>query len=367
MKPRHLLPASAPLATGLLVAILPAALRQRHAVPGLQAPERTLLRIWITGSPGGGQAWLTKQLSAFEAAHPGLSTHLRVISPQDALSPEAVPPDVILHMPGDFTSPGNTFSPIACPAVIREPFSRSGRSQEQQYGLPLCWGAWVLAIDSTLDPEPAATPAPATLLGRPAATALPTAAPGYPLAAASAADCALQSPGGAALLALHTLLPPQERPPLPDDLALLSPADGYAAFMNRRCATAILTTGQATAFASLVSAGKGFPFRILTPQEVITDQVWLAALTPDAPEEAHALLAFLTAPEAQQALATQGLHTVRDDLTLYAAGFSAEVEAAGHIALYAINAYIPQEEARTAAWQVFQGTLPFSQALLPLL
>lgn len=366
MKPRRLLILLALVLTGLLISVLPAALRASPRVPGLTETERTLLRIWVVSSPGGGQSWLTSHLRAFEKQHPGVTTHLRTVSAEEALAADAVLPDVILYMPGDFTNPSAIFAPVTADDALSEALLRCGCWQGQQMALPLCWGSWVMAIDGALEPENAATPAPTTLLGKPAATAATTTAPGYPLAAASQAACALQSPGGAALLSLSTMLPATERPPLPENFTQLSAADVYAAFRSRQCATAMITTGQAVAFTSLTSGGSGFPFRIMVPEEVITDQVWLASLTADAPDEAASLLAFLTAPEAQQALSSQGLHNVRDDLTLYTAGFSAEVEQAGQHALYAINAYIPREQVEATAWQAFQGTLSFAQALLPL-
>lgn len=363
---RLLIPAALAL-TAILVLSLPFVLRKDSRIPGLEADARTLLRIWVTGSPGGGQAWLTSQLKKWEKQHPGVMTYLRTVSPEEALLPDAVLPDVILYMPGDFTAPQEVFAPLSGTLTGREELLRAGRWKGEQYGLPLCWGAWVLAIDSTLEPGSAATPVPTTLLGKPAATAAPSTAPGYPVDAASAAQCPLQAPGGAAVLSMLCILGPEERPPLPQDFAQLSPAEVYGAFQARRCATAMLTTGQATAFTSLTSSGKGFPFRILSPTEIVTDQVWMASVTPDAPPEAAALLSFLTGTEAQQALTSQGLHTVRDDLTLYTAAFSAEVEQAGRRALSAINAYLPAQQTLDAAWQALQGTLGFSEALLPLL
>ena len=159
----------------------------------------------------------------------------------------------------------------------------------------------------------------------------------------------------------------EERPPLPEGFATLSAGEVYASFQQRKCATAMLTTGQATAFASLVSGGSGFPFRVMTAEEVITDQVWLAGVTAGAPTEAALLLGHLTSGEAQQALSAQGLHTVRRDVTLYAAGMSAKVEQAGGKAMTAINAFIPMEAVSNAAWQFFQGACTLSEALLPLL
>ena len=343
------------------------AMHRSVRVPALEGDARTLLRIWITGSPGGAQAWLTGQLRQWEKRHPGTMTYLRTVSPEELTAQGSVLPDVVLFMPGDLDDPTRLFTPLSGTFDAREELLRAGRWRGEQYGLPLCWGAWVLAIDGALEPGSAATPAPTTLLGRPAATAAPSAVPGYPLSAASEAACALQSPGGTALLSLLTLLPAGDHPPLPQDFAQLPPAEVYRAWQSRQCATAMLTTGQAVAFTALAGSGHGFPFRLMTPPEVITDQVWFAGVTPDAPPEAAALLSFLSSRESQEALAAQGLHTVRDDLTLYASGFSAEVEAAASLALSAVNAFLPARQVLDAAWQAFSGGSSLSQALLPLM
>ena len=341
-------------------------------LPSLTTKERKLLRIWTINAPGGGQAWLKSQLRLFEKQHPGVSTYLRTVSAEELAHPDSVLPDVILYMPGDVTEPAAHFLPLsgemtARDGLLREELLRCGRWRGTQYGLPLCWGTWVLAIDSALEPGSAATPAPTTLLGRPAATADASATPepGYPLEAARQADCALQSPGGAALFTLGLLL--EEHPPLPESLGTLTSGEVYAAFQRRQCATAMLTTGQAIAFAGLTSGGSGFPHRIMAADEVITDQVWLASVTSDAPPEAALLLAWLTSADAQKGISAQGLHTARRDVILYAAGLSAKVESAARQALSAVNAYISPEEVHSAAWQFFTQRLTLDEALLPLM
>ncbi|MBR6668436.1 MAG: hypothetical protein IKL25_08780 [Clostridia bacterium] len=342
-------------------------LHDQSRLPGLKMKDRTLLRIWVIGSPGGGQAWLKGRLQQFEKQHPQVSTYLRTVPAEELSAPEAVIPDVVLYLPGDLQDPASRFLPLTgdVSSLLREELLRCGRWQNQQYGLPLCWSAWALAIDSALEPGTALTPAPTTLLGRPAATAAAsTPEPAYPLEAARQADCALQSPGGAALFTLMLL---DVRPPLPDDFGTLSSADVYAAFQRRQCATAVLTTGQLAAFSGTVSGGSGFPFRVMTADEVITDQVWLASITPDAPAEATLLLSHLVSADAQKALVSQSLHTVRRDLALYAAGTSARVESAARTSLSAVNAYIPAAEVHSAAWRCFQGQLTLAEALLPLM
>lgn len=345
----------------------------RQSPPGLAAEDRVLLRIWAVSAPGGGQAWLKTQLRAFEKQHPGTSTWLRTVTAEELTAPETVLPDVVFYMPGDITEPDQLFLPLSGEMtargnpLLREELLRCGRWRNQQIGLPLCWSAWVLAIDSALEPGIAITPAPTTLLGKPAAIpmASSTPEPGYPMAAARAADCAIQAPGGAALFTLGTML--ADYPPLPESFGTLSASEVYEAFQRRQCASAMLTTGQIAAFSSIVSSGSGFPFRVMTPGEIITDQVWLASVTADAPPEAALLLSFLVSPSAQKELPDQALHTVRQDLTLYATGISARVETAARSALTAINAYIPTEETRSAAWQFFHSRLSLDEALLPLL
>ena len=375
MKTRRLRKAAgAAVCLGLIVWIalrLPALLAGDAEIPGLTAEERVLLRVWVVDAPGGAQAWLKGQLKQFEKANPGVSTYLRTVSAGDLTDPGAVLPDIVLYMPGNVTDPAALFTSLVGEAVsggtLREELLRCGSWQGTQYGLPLCWGAWVLAIDSALEPGTAVTPAPTTLLGRPAATlsAQATAEPGYPLEAANAAGCALQAPGGVALFSLGLLVP--ESPALPKDFAALSASEVYSAFRSRKAATAMLTAGQATAFASLTSGGSGFPFRVMVPEEIITDQVWLASVTAQAPAEAALLLAHLTSPQAQEALYAQGLHTVRSNLRLYASGMSAQVEQSAARALTAVNAFISAQEVQSAAWRFFQGLSTLSEALLPLL
>ena len=356
------------LALTALLLFLAWGLAQRETSPMLpQASERSLLRVWVTSSVGGGTAWLREQLKAWEKQHPGVMTYLRTVSPEEAVEEGAVLPDVILYMPGDFTAPQDIFAPLSGAMPAREALLRAGRWQGEQYGLPLCWGAWVLAVDGALEPEMASTPAPTTLLGRPAVTASPqaTPTPGFPVEAANQAEVPLQAPQGASLFALSQLM--QHKPRIPENFALLPSAEVYSGFRARRYASAMLTTGQITAFSSLTSAGKGFPFRVMVPEEVITDQLWLGSAVQGAAEEAASLLAFLTGQEAQKALSAQGLHTVRDDLRLYASGTEAQVEAAGARSLTAINAYVPAEDAASAAWRVFEGRENLSEALMGII
>ena len=371
MTKKHVLPALCLLLTLALLMLCPRLLmRGDEQVPGLTGRDRKLVRIWVLSAPGGGQAWLTEQLKQFERQYPGLSTYLRTVTPADLADPEAVWPDVLLYMPGDMDDPIRLqplTSAMFSQGLLREELLRCGRWRGEQIGLPLCWGAWVLAIDSALEPGSAAPPAPTTLLGKPAASpdAQATAEPGYPLAAAAQADCPLQSPGGAALFTLGLLT--DALPPLPADFAALSSAEVYSAFRSRRCATAMLTSGQLTAFTALTSGGSGFPFRVMAAEEVITDQVWLAGVPEGAAPEAALLLSYLTSVPAQEALARQALHTVRADLTLYAAGTAAQLERAARRSLSAVNAFVPAKSVADAAWQFLQDRCTLSEALLPLL
>lgn len=366
--PRRILCLAAICLSAALCFILPGLSGTPGALPGTDEPERTLLRLWVIDAPGGAQSWLTKQLAVFEKQQPGVMTYLRSASAGELTSPDAVLPDMVLYMPGQISAPQQLFVPLAGSLPVREELLRCGRWKGEQYGLPLCWSAWVLAIDSALEPGTALTPSPTTLLGRPAATIQPepAATPGYPYDAVHEAEAALQSPSGAALMNLSVLLS-GEQPSCPEDFLQLTPAEVYSGFRARKYPTAMLTTGQITAFSALTSAGKGFPFRTMVPREIITDQVWLASLTPDAPPQAASLLAFLTGTDSQKALVDQGLHTVCDNLKLYAAGTGNEVERAAAVGLSVINAYLSLEDVRRAAWQLWQGTSSLSNALVPLL
>lgn len=329
--------------------------------------ERELLRIWCVSSVGGGESWLREQLRDFERQHPGVMTYLRTVAPEELSNESAVLPDLVLYTPGVLTAPQELFTPISGAEGLREPLLRCGRWQGQQYGLPLCYGAYVLCIDSAIEPHAAATPAPTTLLGRPAATPETSATPlPYPYEAALSADTPLAAPAGAGTFTLCCLLDMDQRPALEE--GVLSAAEAYASFRSRRCATAMLTTGQVTAFASLTAAGKGFACRTMVPTEIITDQVWLGSIVQGAEDSAAGLLLrFLTGDDAQSALTGQSLHTALEGRRLYFSGVEAEVESAAARSLTALNAYVPAADAQAAAWQAYIGQTGISEALLPLL
>lgn len=358
----------------LCALLLTAALMWLLLLPGDAAPhaldtghDRQLLRIWSVSGIGGSDSWLKKQLQRFEKTHPGVMTYLRTVSPAQLTDPDAVLPDLVLYTPGTLKAPQDVFIPISGVEHLRESLLRSGRWQGQQYGVPLCWGAYVLCVDSAIEPFAAVTPAPTTLLGKPAATPGASAAPQpYPYDAVLAADTPLLAPSGCGTFALCCLLEPGRRPVLPEGIH--TTADVYTRFRSRQCASAVLTTGQLIAFDALTVSGKGFACRTLVPAEIITDQVLMASMVKGAKNTSAAeLLAFLTGTEAQQALISQGLHTARSDLILYSAGVEGQVEASARRSLTAINAYVPTENVSTSAWQVYNRQTGLSEALLPLL
>lgn len=340
-----------------------------NRLPGTQTDQRHLLRIWLASSIGGSESWLRDCLKDWEKSHPATLTYLRSVTPEELTREDAVLPDIVLYTPGTITAPESRFLPLKGIDGLQEPLLRGGRWQTLQYGLPLCYGAYALAIDSILEPDSAQTPAPTTLLGRAAPTAESeiTAHPGYPLAEAARADTPLLAPRGCGLFTLACILGPDARPPQSGDFASTDAADVYRRFQARQAPSALLTTGQLTALTSLTSAGRGFPFRVMTADEVITDQVWLGSLTPSADSEAAALLSYLTGVSAQKKLSKQGLYTTREDIRLYVSGWEARIEQAAARALTVINAYIPAEETNAAAWHVWTGNEGFSDALLPLM
>ena len=321
-------------------------------LPGTQAPQRRLVRVWVCSPIGGGESWLRECLKAWEKQNPGVMTFLRTVTPDEITRQDAVLPDVLLYTPGTVDAPQELFTPVSGITGLREPLLRAGRWQGQQYGLPLCYAGYALAIDSAAEPYPAATPAPTTLLGRPAATAQAAASPtpGIP------ENVAPLAPGGCGLFTLGILA--EQHAPLS---STLNQQEVYQQFRARKAPAALLTTGQITALQG------AFPFRVITPSEIITDQVFMASLFPGADESAAGLLAWLVSPECQRKLSAQGLYTAREDLRLYATGTEALMETAAARCITAINAYLSPEEVQSAAWQYFNGQQGLSTALAPLL
>lgn len=313
---------------------------QPMAIPGLSGDARTLLRVWLIHAPGGAAKWVDAQMSAYERLHPGTLVYLRQVSPEELMAPEAILPDIVLFMPSDVQAPKALFSPLTSDAPLFAGLLSGAQRQGETYALPLCWGAWALAVDAAYDDQLAATPAPTTLLGHPAATVSPeeTAAP-FPLEKANAADCPLLSPGGCALSALREIFANQALPRLTADFAQLAPDAVYQRFRARQCASAMLTTGQLTAFSDLTSAGNGFPFRVMTAKTVATEQVLLGALCLNAQADAAEFLSFLSSRGAQEQLARQGLFSVREDLALYSAGWAAEIEQAARREITMLDAF----------------------------
>ena len=138
---RTLLCALAILLTAALVLLTPAILSGQTAPRLPHAADRTLLRVWVTSSVGGGQSWLREQLKVWEKRHPGVMTYLRTVSPEEIAAEQAVLPDIILYMPGDIAAPEEIFSPLSGELNAKESLLRAGRWRNQQYGLPLCYGA----------------------------------------------------------------------------------------------------------------------------------------------------------------------------------------------------------------------------------
>ena len=189
---------------------------QNRPIAGLSGDNRTLLRVWMLHSPGGAARWVETQLSTYERQHPGVLIYLRQVSADELTAEEALLPDVVLYRPGDIPDPDGLFLPISGDAPIFAGLLSGGR----QVAYPLCWGAWVLAVDSAYDPQTAATPAPTTLLGRPSSTLSPEQTPAlFPLEKANAANCPLLSPGGCALYALREIFVNQAYPRWTDDFA----------------------------------------------------------------------------------------------------------------------------------------------------
>lgn len=356
LKLKLLLRLAALLLAAVMVMTIPPLLaggRPDAALPGAEDTPRTLLRIWVTDAPGGGMAWLRKQLASFEKQHPGIATYIRQVTPEMLCGGESPLPEIVLFMPGDVTDPEAHFVPMTGALMGEEALLRAGRWQGKQYAAPLCWGGWVLAVDSRCDNAPQITPAPTTLLGRPAATPAPqpSVTPGYPAEKVQAEAVPLLAPRTGGLFSLRSLLGGAGVTPAPEPLTA---RQVYDAFLRQKTASALLTTGQVAALDALQRAGRGFPCRILTPEAIITDQVWMAGLTGDTPA-ALELIAHLTGEDAQRALTSQSLHGIDLSRPLYFDGVPALMEAAARRSLTVINAFHARETVSRAAWQAFCG------------
>lgn len=336
-------------------------------LPGVPDGSRELVRIWCVSSIGGGQAWLKAALRRYEQTHPGVMTYLRTVAADELTAPDAVLPDLVLYMPGDLTDP-SLFAPLSGALTADEPLLRCGRWQGQQLGLPLCWGGYVLVLNSSLDPASAVTPAPTTLLGRPAATNAPdaTPTPGFPLEAALRADEPVQAPSGAALFALGLTLS-DARPPLPEHIGTMSAADVYQRYLAHGCASAMLTTGQLTALQGLAAAGKADAYRVMVPDTVVTDQIWLGSIVRGSSPRTAEVLSWLADTDAQRLLADQELHPAQAALRLYAAVTPLLLDRAAARSLTCINAYMPRADTAQAARLYLQGAYSLDEALLPLI
>ena len=112
---KKLFRALALLSSILLLVMMPPMLHRdppKNALPGTEEPPRQLIRIWVTGAPGGGMAWLKSQLRSFEKSCPGAACYVRQVTP-DLLTEGASPlPDVVLFMPGEITAPERLLLPL---------------------------------------------------------------------------------------------------------------------------------------------------------------------------------------------------------------------------------------------------------------
>lgn len=350
--------------TAVVLLVQPGA--PQKGLPGVDDADRELLRVWVVSAIGGGQAWLTSALRSYEREHPGVMTYLRSVQAEELTAMDAVLPDLVIYMPGDVTDP-SLFAPLSGAFEADEALLRCGRWQGRQMAVPLCWTGYLLAVSASLDPS-APTPAPTALLGRPAVTqsAATTPSPGYPLTAANQTDEALQAALGAPLFALCLL--PEVRPSLPASFGTFTQAEVYQRYLASSCASAVLTGGQVLALEGLAAAGKAPAFRVMAPDTVITDQVWLGSIPKSASPLAAELLGWLTGQTSQRLLSAQALHPASSALRLYPVGAPALLlDRAAARSLTAINAFIPREDVHISADQAFRGLISLDEALLPLI
>lgn len=267
-----------------------------------QQPWQGVLRIWVTGDwSSNGLAWLSKQASAFEKAHPGVKVRLRRAD-QDAWAVEgAVLPDVIVFAPGSIAAPEQLLMPIAGATDFLAEALRVGRWQGTQYALPVALGGYAILIHDTLWPQGAA-------LSNPVSEKKQTRYALHCGAGGSVVALAHWEAGRAGIAAL-------ENHPA---ITQATPEQAYQAFTGGSVAALVGTLDQVRRFAALESAGKGFAFRSEALPTGFCDQLLLVGIPRNSTDAgrltmAEAMLQALTSLDAQNTLSAYGLLPIRTD------------------------------------------------------
>ena len=273
------------------------------APPGVNAPPRRLLTVWLAGDCLNAAPWVRAQAAAYAKAHKGVRVWIRSASQEElqALC-EGMDgaPDLILFPPG-LDIPADCLRPVSADGLCAA-YRAAGQAEGRQLAVPLCLDGYALVCPGQ---EAAATPAPTSLFGAaptPDAHTLPqaTALPRESWPDRLIADDAF---GAMAL----------ERLGVSGAVAWLPAAQVPAALLSGQAGGALLTLTQAR---QCLASGQGL--QLLAAAD-ITDRVVFGALPKGAQPAAEELLDWLLSHSAQQALGARGLLPAREGITLYGA------------------------------------------------
>ncbi|MBR2923795.1 MAG: hypothetical protein IKC28_02090 [Clostridia bacterium] len=142
---------SALLATALLLYSMPGLLTRYFSSTGrtderLKPARGRTMVVWVTSWMEEDRKLIASLCTAFEKQRPGLRIYLRRADAQELSAPDAVLPDVVLHVTGDISSPTDGLMPMALPEEMQSGRAASGCCQGRQYGIPLWYSPMVFSV-----------------------------------------------------------------------------------------------------------------------------------------------------------------------------------------------------------------------------
>lgn len=148
---RRLSVLSALLATALLLYSMPGLLTRYFSSAGrtddrLKPAKARTMVVWVTSWMEEDRKLIASLCTAFEKQQPGLRIYLRRADAQELSVPDAVLPDVVLHVTGDISSPTDGLISITLPAEMQNGTAASGCFQGRQYGIPLWYSPMVFSV-----------------------------------------------------------------------------------------------------------------------------------------------------------------------------------------------------------------------------
>jgi hypothetical protein len=303
--------------------------REDALPPGISAPDKRLLRVWLIAENLSASSWLKRQATRFEDAQGGVSIYLRTARPQELSQPDSVLPDLIVFGPGTIKNPESMFLPLTGEFPLADGTLRAGRWQTLQYAVPICMDGYVLVFDPALTGGAASTPAPTPLLGiggAPSSTPAPEKANSFHDLLASLAKIPrgkntaydFQCAAGMPLMLFSSLCGGNANFPtgsLPLGFGTASRDTVFSDFLSSGCRAAMIPSRYLRSL-----AGQNKPFALMMPPLKATD-MYLAAgiIKGEGRDLALKYLMMLLSPEGQQDLYPNNLMAVSQDVSLYGA------------------------------------------------